>query len=269
VKQSAEQHSEWQPERACHLSAPAHAAETPVAKVFAVIGQQAIVILAETRAGTPHYLLGRIRWIEVIDDPHLMTIGKSKQRYLLDGSALPGSRKTRVMYDPTVADIYAMVAVPSTRTLQVCAETGFPLEPQWPPRPWIRVFGHWLPVIHGRVRSARCRFRTGCSGRSVSRLRGSQTVRKHAKESDSDHHGRNECEQSKQNHERLLESGMMSVVINLLGEHGRHISLGKHDISGETAPSTQRRFARNATSRSRRFHPQFAPSVPKSKRNAI
>src|SRR5450631_1140139 len=78
-----------------------------------------------------------------------MTIGKSKQRYFLDGSALPGSRETRVMHDPTVADIYAMVAIPTTRTLQVCAETGFPLEPQWPPRLRIRVFGHWQPVIHG------------------------------------------------------------------------------------------------------------------------
>ena len=116
VKQRAE-HSEWQPERACHLSAQANAAETPGAKVLAVIGQQAIVILAEARASTPHNLFGRIRRIEVIDDPHLMTIGKSKQRYLLDGSALPGSRETRVMHDLTVADIYAMVAIPTTRTL--------------------------------------------------------------------------------------------------------------------------------------------------------
>jgi hypothetical protein len=116
VKQSAE-HSEWQPERVCHLSAQANAAETPVAKVLAVIGQQAIVILAEARASTPYNFFGRIRRIEVIDDPHLVTIRKSKQRYLLDGSALPGSRETRVMHDPTVADIHAMVAIPTTRTL--------------------------------------------------------------------------------------------------------------------------------------------------------
>jgi hypothetical protein len=148
VEHSAE-YPEWQLERTCHLSAQAHAAETPVAKVLAVVGQQAIVILAEARASTPHSLFGRIRWIEVIDDPHLMTIGKSKQRYLLDGSALPGSRKARVVHDPTIADIYAMVAIPTTRTFQVCAETGFPLEPQWPPGLRIRAFGHWLPVIHG------------------------------------------------------------------------------------------------------------------------
>ena len=116
VKQSAE-YSEWQLERACHLSAQANAAETPVAKVLAVIGQQTIVVLAEARASTPYNLFRRIRRIEVIDDPHLMTIGKSKQRYLLDGTALPGPRETRVMHDPPVADIYAMVAIPTTRTL--------------------------------------------------------------------------------------------------------------------------------------------------------
>jgi hypothetical protein len=50
MKQSAES-SEWQPQWSLHLSAAVDAAETPVAEVFAVIGQQAIVILAEARAG--------------------------------------------------------------------------------------------------------------------------------------------------------------------------------------------------------------------------
>ena len=50
VKQSAE-YSERQLQRSLHLSAVAHAAETPVAEVLAVIGQKAIIILAEARAG--------------------------------------------------------------------------------------------------------------------------------------------------------------------------------------------------------------------------
>jgi hypothetical protein len=57
VKQSIED-SEWQLQRLLHLSAVAHAAETPVAEVLAVIGQQAIIILAEARPGTSDYLRG-------------------------------------------------------------------------------------------------------------------------------------------------------------------------------------------------------------------
>jgi hypothetical protein len=37
------------------------AAEAPVAEVLAVIGQQAIVILADARAGASYNLFGRIR----------------------------------------------------------------------------------------------------------------------------------------------------------------------------------------------------------------
>jgi hypothetical protein len=60
VKQGAE-YSERQLQRSLYLSAVAHTEVTPVAKVLAVIGQQAIIILSEAGAGTSDDLFGRIQ----------------------------------------------------------------------------------------------------------------------------------------------------------------------------------------------------------------
>jgi hypothetical protein len=50
MKQGAE-YSKWHLQPSFHLSATADTAETPVAEVLAIIGQQSVIILAETRAG--------------------------------------------------------------------------------------------------------------------------------------------------------------------------------------------------------------------------
>ena len=60
------EYSEGQLQRLLHLGAVAHAAETPVAEMLAVIGQQAIVTLAEARSGTSDDLFGRIRRLRVV-----------------------------------------------------------------------------------------------------------------------------------------------------------------------------------------------------------
>jgi hypothetical protein len=60
LKQSIE-YTERQLQRPLHLSAIAHAVETPVAKVLAVVGEEAIIVLTEARAGAPDYLVWRIR----------------------------------------------------------------------------------------------------------------------------------------------------------------------------------------------------------------
>jgi hypothetical protein len=60
-----------------HLFAAANSAPTPVAEVLAVIGQQPIIVLAETRPGALDDLLRRILRLELVNDPHLMTVGKS------------------------------------------------------------------------------------------------------------------------------------------------------------------------------------------------
>jgi hypothetical protein len=57
LKQSIED-SKWQLQRLLHLSAMAHAADTPVAEVLAVIGEESIIVLAEARACAPDYFFG-------------------------------------------------------------------------------------------------------------------------------------------------------------------------------------------------------------------
>jgi len=59
VEQAAE-YPRRQSQPFLYLSTAADPAETPVAKVLAIIGQQTIVVLAETRAGAPDDLIGRI-----------------------------------------------------------------------------------------------------------------------------------------------------------------------------------------------------------------
>jgi hypothetical protein len=90
VKQGTE-YSERQPQRSLHLSAVADAGETPVAEVLAVIGEHAIIILAEARAGASDNLFGRKGRPVVIDDLHRAADGKSRQGHLLDRAALPES----------------------------------------------------------------------------------------------------------------------------------------------------------------------------------
>jgi hypothetical protein len=81
------------------LSTAADTAETPVAEVFAVIGQRPIIVVAETPAGAPDNLLRRKLCLGVIDEPHWMTVDKSRQRHLFDRSALPVPREAGVIPD--------------------------------------------------------------------------------------------------------------------------------------------------------------------------
>jgi hypothetical protein len=69
---------EWQLQRLLHLSAMAHAVQTPVAQVLAVVGQQAIIVLAEARAGAPDYFVGRKQRLGVFDDAYRVTDAKSR-----------------------------------------------------------------------------------------------------------------------------------------------------------------------------------------------
>jgi len=59
VKQRTE-NAQGQLQPSFHLCAAADTADTPVAEVLTVIGQQPIVTLAEARAGAPHNLFRRI-----------------------------------------------------------------------------------------------------------------------------------------------------------------------------------------------------------------
>lgn len=120
------EYSEGQLQRLLHLGAVAHAAETPVAEMLAVIGQQAIVTLAEARPGTSDDLFGRIRRLRVFGDAYWATDGKSRQTHLLDWPALPKTPgEARVMHHPTPSNMNAMMAIAAPRSGQVGAESRF------------------------------------------------------------------------------------------------------------------------------------------------
>ena len=50
------EYSQWQLQPSFHLSAAADTAKTPIAEVFAIIGQQPIIAFAKARAGAPDNL---------------------------------------------------------------------------------------------------------------------------------------------------------------------------------------------------------------------
>jgi hypothetical protein len=124
MKQRAEQ-AKWHHQRSFHLGAMTDAVETPIAEVLAVIGQQAIVILAEARAGASDDFFGRKDGLGVIDDSQLAAGGESRQGDFLYRTALPEPGKTRVMHHPSIANIYAVVGIPSAQGRQMGAEGQF------------------------------------------------------------------------------------------------------------------------------------------------
>src|SRR5712671_4603373 len=97
MKQRAE-HAKWQHQRPFHLGAVTDAVEAPIAEVLAVIGQQAIIILAEARASASDGFFGRKYRLGVIDASHFAAGGESRQRDFLNRTALPEPRETRVMH---------------------------------------------------------------------------------------------------------------------------------------------------------------------------
>jgi hypothetical protein len=111
----------------------------------------AAVLLSEARTRAPDKLLRRIVRLEVVDDSHRMTIGKSRQGDLLDRSALPEPRETRVMHDPTAADVHPMMVVSTARSRQMGAERRLVLE-SYVMRYQMRVDHRRFPSIGGRVR---------------------------------------------------------------------------------------------------------------------
>ena len=125
-------------ERPLELSAPVDAADAPVAEVLAVIGQQAIVVLAETRAGAPNDLCGRKDGDGVFDPAYLVAAGESGQGHLLDRAALPAPGEPRVVHHPTLADVNAVMAIAAAQGGQMGPWRGLLLEAQGPQLQWPR-----------------------------------------------------------------------------------------------------------------------------------
>jgi len=67
---SSAQEFQWPLQTPFDLGTAANAAQTPVAEVLAIVGQQPVVVLAQARAGAPDDFVGRIDRVGVLDDLH-------------------------------------------------------------------------------------------------------------------------------------------------------------------------------------------------------
>src|ERR1019366_2072365 len=195
---------ESRPQPPFDLRAATDTAEAPIAEVLAVIGQQAIIVLAEARSSASDNFLGGIRRPRVIHDPHIVAIGKSRQGYFLDRPALPESGAARIMHHSTVADIHPMMAVPATRSRQMSPQRRLLLKSRWyvvhlrfSRLPDIRSVVSWNTfgaLRYQRIARSPCRISfvldsiscgsradgSSRTGRAVSRLLDSETVRDQA-----------------------------------------------------------------------------------------
>src|SRR5262249_40507375 len=84
-------------ETGMHLLAAAFAEQTPRAEVFAVVGQQAIVVFAEARTGSPDGFSAEELWQRMRFRRDRMTRGKLFERDLGNRPAMRGAGITRVV----------------------------------------------------------------------------------------------------------------------------------------------------------------------------
>jgi hypothetical protein len=111
-----------------HLPAAVFAEERPLAQVFAVVGQEPIVVFAKPRAGTPDCFLGGEPWHGVQPDMNFMACGEAFERCFFDRTAMQRRRKTGVVNDPSIADIDTVVFVARALCHEVSTENGFAVD---------------------------------------------------------------------------------------------------------------------------------------------
>lgn len=97
------------------MPAPADSAQAPLAEVLAVVPNDVISILAKPTARTTNHIFpveARIRVCAYGDGP---ATSKFRQRHLFYRSAVETSDDPRVMDDPTLTDIEAVMDVAAAR----------------------------------------------------------------------------------------------------------------------------------------------------------
>jgi len=97
------------------LPAPADSAQAPLAEVFAIVANDVISILAKATARATNHIFpveARIRVCAYGDGP---AASEFRQRHLFYGSAVEPSDDTRVMDDPPVTHIEAVMDVAAAR----------------------------------------------------------------------------------------------------------------------------------------------------------
>jgi hypothetical protein len=97
------------------LPAAADSAQAPLAEVFAVVPNDVISILAKPTARTANHIFQVEAWVRVCAYGDGPAASKFRQRNLFYRSAAEASDDTRVMDDPTLTHIEAVMDVAAAR----------------------------------------------------------------------------------------------------------------------------------------------------------
>jgi hypothetical protein len=83
--------------------------------VLAVVGEQAVAVLADPRARSKDDVLVVEPGIAVTSKPESASESEACERNLFDRPPLQGTYEGAVMDDPAAADVYAVVGIPTPR----------------------------------------------------------------------------------------------------------------------------------------------------------
>jgi hypothetical protein len=85
------------------------AAQTPLAEVLAIVGQQPVAVLAQPGARPANRLLRIEVRHHIGSNPDRATARETTQSYLLHRPSMKSVTESRVMHDLSIADIDSMV----------------------------------------------------------------------------------------------------------------------------------------------------------------
>jgi hypothetical protein len=105
------QHSLWQPEHSLDLITPRFPAQTPLAEVLAIVGQQSITVLTDARTRPANDFFPVKVSGGATSHPQGSSRGEKCERDFFYRTAAQASGATTVMYDFPLTDVDAMVKI--------------------------------------------------------------------------------------------------------------------------------------------------------------
>jgi hypothetical protein len=108
------QHSLWQPEHLLDLITTRFPAQTPLAEVLAIIGQQSITVLADARTRPANDFFTVKVSGGATPQPQGSSRGEKCERDFFYRTASQASGETTVMHDFPLTDVDAMVKIAAT-----------------------------------------------------------------------------------------------------------------------------------------------------------
>jgi len=105
------QHSLGQPEHSLDLIAARYPAQTPLAEVLAIVGQQSITVLADARTRPANDFFSVKVSGGATPHPQGSSCGEKRERDFFYRAAAQASGETTVMHDSPLTDVDAMVKI--------------------------------------------------------------------------------------------------------------------------------------------------------------